>query len=113
MEKVKTELFADGTGKISYLGSMFRIELKTLDLSEEERQPGVRVIMPAQGFFRMFRAMEQAVGKLREISGKNNATQEKPLEKTKKTASKSVKKTVDKQHKQPIKQTKAKNSLKK
>ena len=106
MENTKREVFVDSTGRIYFLGGMFRIEFKTITSPEEKESSGFRVITTPQGFLRMFQAMGQAVGILREKSVKNTQKKKKIQEESGKTAEKASKKTVDKQHKKPIKRTK-------
>ena len=61
MKRVQEELFADGTGRLHFLGNMFRIELKIHALSDEETKEEYRIIMPPKGFLNMFQMMERIV----------------------------------------------------
>ena len=64
------ELFADGIGDIAVTGSVVRIDLVSLSPNERDAKGNPRavfrqrVIMPLEGFVRMFGAVEQVMQKL-------------------------------------------------
>ena len=64
----KKEIFADGIGQIHFAGGMVRFDFVTLQPEAEGQapsvQPGVRVIMPPQGFLGAFNSMQQLINKL-------------------------------------------------
>lgn len=64
------ELFADGIGDIAVTGSVVRIDFVSLSPNERDAKGNPRavfrerVIMPLEGFVRMFGAVEQVMHKL-------------------------------------------------
>ena len=64
----KKEIFADGIGQIHFAGGMVRMDLMTLQPTEEGKAPvpetSVRVILPPQGFLAAFNSMQQLIDKL-------------------------------------------------
>ncbi|MBR0458694.1 MAG: hypothetical protein IJJ26_05625 [Victivallales bacterium] len=64
----KKEIFVDGIGQIHFAGGMLRMDLVTLQPTEEGKAPvpeqKVRLIMPPQGFLATFNAMQQLIDKL-------------------------------------------------
>ncbi len=64
----KKEMFVDGIGQIHFAGGMIRMDLVTLQPTEEGKapipEPKVRLIMPPQGFLATFNAMQQLIDKL-------------------------------------------------
>ena len=99
MKRVQEELFADGTGRLHFLGNMFRIELKIHALSDEETKEEYRIIMPPKGFLNMFQMMERIV--------KNNInTKKKEGEKEKKITGNNGKNTKKDTEKSVLKQLK-------
>ena len=74
----KKEIFADGIGQIHFAGGMVRMDLMTLQPTEEGKAPtpetNVRLILPPQGFLAAFNSMQQLIDKLVEagVLKKNN-----------------------------------------
>ena len=64
----KKEIFADGIGQIHFAGGMVRMDLMTLQPTEEGKAPvpetNVRLILPPQGFLAAFNSMQQLIDKL-------------------------------------------------
>ena len=64
----KKEIFVDGIGQIHFAGGMLRMDLVTLQPTEEGKAPvpeqKVRLIMPPQGFLAPIIAMQQLIDKL-------------------------------------------------
>ena len=64
----KKEIFADGIGQIHFAGNMVRMDLFTLQPTEEGQAPKPetqeRLIMPPQGFLAAFNSMQQLIDKL-------------------------------------------------
>lgn len=64
------ELFADGVGEISLVGGMVRIDWVSLSATEKDAsgQPALevrqRMVLPPEGFLRVFSAMEDLVKQL-------------------------------------------------
>ena len=84
------EFFADGIGEITLAGGMVRMDLVTLVGSQNnpENKPRLelskRIVMPPDGFFRSFSAMENLVKQLIEAGlvkprdGEQPVSAEKP-----------------------------------
>ncbi|MBR0458141.1 MAG: hypothetical protein IJJ26_02785 [Victivallales bacterium] len=68
MADKQKELFADGVAQIHFVGGMVRMDLVTLQPSEDGKEPvpesHARLIMPPQGFLNTFGAMQQLIDKL-------------------------------------------------
>ena len=64
----KKEIYADGIGQIHFAGNMVRMDLFTLQPTEEGQSPkpeiSERLIMPPQGFLSAFNSMQQLIDKL-------------------------------------------------
>ena len=64
----KKEIFADGIGQIHFAGGMVRLDLVTLQPTEEGKAPEpeshTRIIMPPQGFLSTFNSMQQLINQL-------------------------------------------------
>lgn len=64
----RKEIFADGIGKLHFVGGMVRYDFVTLQPTEEGKAPypesGIRIIMPAQGFLNALQSMQELVDKL-------------------------------------------------
>ena len=64
----KKEIFADGIGQIHFAGGMVRMDLMTLQPTEEGKAPvpetNVRLLLPPQGFLAAFNSMQQLIDKL-------------------------------------------------
>ncbi len=64
----KKEIYADGIGQIHFVGGMVRFDFVTLQPGEDGQapvpSPGVRIIMPPQGFLAAYNSMQQLIGKL-------------------------------------------------
>ncbi len=68
MADIKKEIFADGIGQIHFAGGMIRLDLVSLQPTEEGKAPAseahTRLIMPPQGFLSAFNSMQQLIDKL-------------------------------------------------
>lgn len=66
----KEEVFADGIGEITLSGGMVRMDLVSMEGSQNDSdnqprlEPKQRIIMPPDGFLRSFSAMENLVKQL-------------------------------------------------
>ena len=99
MKRVQEELFADGTGRLHFLGNMFRIELKIHALSDEETKEEYRIIMPPKGFLNMFQMMERIVKNNINTKKKEGEKEKKITGNKGKSTKKNTEKSVVKQHK--------------
>lgn len=66
----KMEIFVDGIGKIHFTGGMVRYDMATLEPGDNGKEPipeeKVRIIMPPDGFLKMFNTMQNLIDQLLE-----------------------------------------------
>ena len=66
----KKEIFVDGIGKIHFTGRMVRIDMISLEPTEEGKEPEaretLRIIMPPDGFLGAFNTMQRLIDQLLE-----------------------------------------------
>jgi hypothetical protein len=64
----KQEIFVDGIGKIHFTGGMVRIDMISLEPTDEGKEPEarekVRLIMPPDGFLGAFNTMQRLIDQL-------------------------------------------------